>query len=134
MNTQKLIYPLFVVAISFLAGCVGEWQNPNNSVAAQELKIRNLLIFPIMYDSAGVILEGKIWDLDLIDDKDNTDQVYSKFKLADKDGNYVYVTSADTSTLLQEGEMVKVIGIHRLLHDRDVNEIANLIEAKKIVP
>lgn len=133
MNTKKIIFPLLVVAISFLAGCIGQWQNPNAAIPAQEIKISNLLIFPTAYDRAGVILEGKVWDLDFVEDKDNPDEVYSNFKLADKDGNYVIVRSLGMTTLLQEGAMIKVIGLHRVIYDEDTRIVSNLVEAKQII-
>ncbi len=133
MKTQKIIFPLLILAISFLAGCIGQWQNPNAAIPAQEIEISNLLIFPTAYDRAGVILEGKVWDLDFVEDKDNPDEVYSEFKLADKDGNYVIVRSPGMTTLLQEGAMIKVIGLHRVIYDVDTRIVSNLVEAKQII-
>ncbi|NIV43142.1 MAG: hypothetical protein GWN11_03540 [Candidatus Dadabacteria bacterium] len=134
MRTSYITLPVLIIAISFLAGCSGKWQNPNDSVAAQELKIRNLLITPTIYDHAGVILEGKVWDLDFIEDPENADNVYSMFKLADKDGNYVNVTSEGMTTLLQEGERIKVIGIHRVLYSEETRLVSYLVDAKQILP
>jgi hypothetical protein len=133
MKTQNIIFPLLILAISFLAGCIGQWQNPNAAIPAQEIEISNLLIFPTAYDRAGVILEGKVWDLDFVEDKDNPDEVYSEFKLADKDGNYVIVRSPGMTTLLQEGAMIKVIGLHRVIYDEDTRIVSNLVEAKQII-
>lgn len=133
MKTQNIIFPLLILAISFLAGCIGQWQNPNAAIPAQEIKISNLLIFPTIYDSAGVILEGKVWDLDFVEDKDNPDEVYSTFKLADKDGNYVIVRSPGMTTLLVEGSMIKVIGLHKIIYDKDSRLISYHVEAKQII-
>ncbi|TDI98079.1 MAG: hypothetical protein E2O67_00420 [Deltaproteobacteria bacterium] len=133
MKTQNIIFPLLILAISFLAGCIGQWQNPNAAIPAQEIEIRNLLVMPTIYDNAGVILEGKVWDLDFVEDKDNPDEVYSTFKLADKDGNYVIVRSPGMTTLLQEGAMIKVIGLHKIIYDKDSRLISNHIEAKQII-
>lgn len=133
MKTQNIIFPLLILAISFLAGCIGQWQNPNAAIPAQEIEISNLLIFPTAYDRAGVILEGKVWDLDFVEDKDNPDEVYSEFKLADKDGNYVIVRSPGMTTLLQEGAMIKVIGLHRVIYNEDTRIVSNLVEAKQII-
>jgi len=133
MKTQNIIFPLLILAISFLAGCIGQWQNPNAAIPAQEIEIRNLLVMPTIYDRAGVILEGKVWDLDFVEDKDNPDEVYSTFKLADKDGNYVIVRSPGMTTLLQEGAMIKVIGLHKIIYDKDSRLISNHIEAKQII-
>jgi len=134
MKKQNILVPIFLIlAIPFLTGCVGQWQNPNDSLAAQELEIRNLLILPTVYDRAGVILKGKVWDLEFVEDADKPDGVYSKFKLADKDGNYVDVQSAGMTTLLTEGALVKVFGLHRVIHDKDTRTISYLIEAKKII-
>jgi len=133
MKTQNIIFPLLILAISFLAGCIGQWQNPNAAIPAQEIEIRNLLVMPTIYDNAGVILEGKVWDLDFVEDKDNPDKVYSTFKLADKDGNYVIVRSPGMTTLLQEGAMIKVIGLHKIIYDKHSRLISNHIEAKQII-
>ncbi len=133
MNTKKIIFPLLILAISFLAGCIGQWQNPNAAIPAQEIEIRSLLVMPTIYDSAGVILEGKVWDLDFIEDKDNPDEVYSTFKLADEDGNYVIVRSPGMTTLLQEGAMIKVIGLHKIIYDKDSRLISYHVEAKQII-
>lgn len=133
MKTQNIIFPLLILAISFLAGCIGQWQNPNAAIPAQEIEIRNLLVMPTIYENAGVILEGKVWDLDFVEDKDNPDEVYSTFKLADKDGNYVIVRSPGMTTLLQEGAMIKVIGLHKIIYDKDSRLISNHIEAKQII-
>lgn len=133
MKTQNIIFPLLILAISFLAACMGQWQNPNAAIPAQEIEIRNLLVMPTIYDNAGVILEGKVWDLDFVEDKDNPDEVYSTFKLADKDGNYVIVRSPGMTTLLQEGAMIKVIGLHKIIYDKDSRLISNHIEAKQII-
>ncbi len=133
MKTQNIIFPLLILAISFLTGCIGQWQNPNASMPAQELKIRNLLVMQIGYESAGVILKGKVWDLDFVEDKDNPDEVYSTFKLADKDGNYVIVRSPGMTTLLVEGAMIKVIGLHRTIYDKDSRLISSHVEAKQII-
>ena len=133
MKTQNIIFPLLILAISFLTGCIGQWQNPNASMPAQELKIRNLLVMQIGYESAGVILKGKVWDLDFVEDKNNPDEVYSTFKLADKDGNYVIVRSPGMTTLLVEGAMIKVIGLHRTIYDKDSRLISSHVEAKQII-
>jgi len=133
MKTQNVIFPLLILAISFLAGCIGQWQNPNAAIPAQEIEIRNLLVMPTIYDRAGVILEGKVWDLDFVEDKDNPDEVYSTFKLADKDGNYVIVRSPGMTTLLQEGAIIKVIGLHKIIYDKDSRLISNHIEATQII-
>ncbi len=133
MKTQNIIFPLLILAIYFLTGCIGQWQNPNASMPAQELKIRNLLVMQIGYESAGVILKGKVWDLDFVEDKDNPDEVYSTFKLADKDGNYVIVRSPGMTTLLVEGAMIKVIGLHRTIYDKDSRLISSHVEAKQII-
>ena len=133
MKTQNIIFPLLILAISFLAGCIGQWQNPNVAIPSQEIKIRNLLVLPIGYDRAGVILKGKVWDLDFVEDKDNPDEVYSTFKLADKNGNYVIVRSPGMTTLLVEGAMIKVIGLHRTIYDKDSRLISSHVEAKQII-
>lgn len=132
MNTNKIFITAILTVLALMTSCIGKWQNPNDTIAAEELNIRDLLIIPTIYDSAGVILEGKIWDLEFINDEKNPDKVYSMFKLADKDGNFVYVTSADPSAPLANGNKVKVLGIHRMLPGNDANLVTYLIEAKRV--
>ncbi len=134
MNKRLSIILYLTFGASLLAGCASHWENPNESVAAQKLKIRNLLITPTMYDHAGVILEGMVWDLEHIDDPDTPDQVYAMFKLADKDGNYVNVKSPGMKPLLKEGERIKIKGIHRVIFEEETRMINYHVDAKQILP
>ncbi|NIP37766.1 MAG: hypothetical protein GWO07_01765 [Candidatus Dadabacteria bacterium] len=134
MKRTNITILILIFAISFAAGCAGPWKSPNESIAAQELKIRNLLITPTIYDHAGVILEGKVWDLEFIEDKEDPDTMHSVFKLADRDGNYVNVTSDYMTTLLKEGEIVKITGMHTVIFDKESRMVTYHVQASKITP
>jgi hypothetical protein len=122
---------LLVIASSFF-GCAHEWQNPNTSLPAKEVKIKSILINPIAYDSAGVIVEGKVWDLrlDTVSEKD-VQIPYTGFKLADEDGNFVNVFALGDIPVV-EGDLVKVVGVYRREYNTEGYKFINEIEAKRV--
>jgi len=122
---------LILFLIVFL-GCATEWQNPNTSLPARELNILAILANPVVYDSAGVIVEGKVWDLRFgsLNEKD-TEIPYTHFKLADRDGNFVNVFAVG-DVPVTEGDIVKVLGIYRREYKTENYSFINEIEAKKI--
>jgi hypothetical protein len=129
---QKVLLFIFpIIFISFL-GCTKEWQNPNTALPAKELEIRSILAHPNIYDSAGVIVEGKVWDLtfNILKEK-GTETPYTSFKLADKDGNYVNVFALGHIPI-SEGGIVKVVGIYRREFKTEGYSFVNEIEAKRI--
>ncbi len=129
MKGKSLIYSIILLA--FL-GCAREWQNPNTSLPSREVNITNILINPTFYDSSGVKVEGKIWDLvfDTFKEKDK-ESPYTNFKLADKDGNFVNVFALGHLPLA-EGGFVKVVGIYRRELSTDSYKFNNAIEAKRV--
>jgi uncharacterized membrane protein len=125
---------LFIFAMGFLAflGCAHEWQNPNTALPSKELSIDALLINPIVYDSAGVIIEGKVWDLAFKSLKEKDIEIpYTSFKLADQDGNFVNVFALGDIPVA-EGDIVKVVGIYRREYNTENYSFLNEIEAKRI--
>lgn len=123
---------LLILFLSVFLGCAREWQNPNTSLPARELKILTILANPIVYDSAGVIVEGKVWDLrfDTLREKD-VEIPYTHFKLADRDGNFVNVFALGDIPVT-EGDTVKVLGVYRREYKTESYSFINEIEAKKI--
>ncbi len=126
----------FVCHILFLIflGCAGEWQNPDITIPAKKIDIISLLINPLIYDSSGVIVEGKVWDLEF-DTLENNDKdkesPYTNFKLADRDGNFVNVFALGHQPIA-EGDYVKVVGTYRRELETENYDFINEIEAKQI--
>ena len=127
---------LFIFIPAVLISCNKQWQDPNTAVPYTHTTIREILIAPIGYDSAGVSVEGMVWDLnyDLLVEHEK-EIPYTSFKIADSDGNYVNVFAEGNYPLI-DGDQVKVIGVYRrdlITESRNyINEIdANSIEVGK---
>ncbi|MER3447607.1 MAG: hypothetical protein C4291_12580 [Candidatus Dadabacteria bacterium] len=131
MRSKYFVYSMLFLIFS---GCAGEWQNPNTTTPAKKMDITTILINPIIYDSAGVIVEGRVWDLVFStlgeDDKDKGSP-YTNFKLADKDGNFVNVFALGHLPIA-EGDIVEVIGIYRRALNISNYRFINEIEAKRV--
>ena len=127
-------YFVSLILFLFFLGCAGEWQNPNTTTPAKKIDITTILINPIAYDSAGVIVEGRVWDLVFNtlekNDKDKGSP-YTNFKLADKDGNFVNVLALGHLPIA-EGDIVKVVGIYRRNISTENYKFLNEIEAKRV--
>jgi hypothetical protein len=124
---------LLMLSFMYIAalGCTREWKNPNTVLPATEVKIERIIVNPTAYDSAGVIVEGKVWDLKFDELEQKTDIPYTSFKLADKDGNYINVF-ASGHLLISEGDMVEVTGIYRRELQTESYKFNNEIEAKTV--
>jgi len=98
------------------------------------MDITTILINPVIYDSAGVIVEGRVWDLvfNTLEkgDKDKGSP-YTNFKLADKDGNFVNVFALGHLPIT-EGDVVRVVGIYRRELSTENYRFLNEIEAKQV--
>lgn len=115
-------------------GCAGEWQNPNTTTPSKKMDITSILINPTTYDGAGVIVEGMVWDLVFnTPEKDTKDKgsPYTNFKLSDKEGNFVNVFALGQLPI-EEGDIVKVVGIYRRNLSTENYRFFNEIEAKRI--
>ena len=125
---------ILFIAIYFLTlSCTTVWHDPDTSIPSKQLDITAILVTPTIYDGAGVEIEGKVWDLYMEHNQNSQyKDLYSFFKLADEDGNYVNVKSSSSLPLVTEGEIIKVVGIHRLIHDPKTNKVENLVEAYNI--
>jgi hypothetical protein len=129
---EKAFLLIFTMIFMIFPGCAREWQNPNTALASKELTIDAILINPIIYDSAGVIVEGKVWDLAFKSLKERDIEIpYTSFKLADQDGNFVNVFALGDIPVA-EGDMVKVVGIYRREYKTESYSFLNEIEAKRI--
>jgi len=112
--------------------CAKQWQDPNTAVPYTKITIREILIAPIGYDSAGVSVEGMVWDLnyDLLVD-DEKEIPFTRFKIADPDGNYINVF-AEGNYPLTDGDQVKVTGVYRRESITKYHDFINEIEANNI--
>ncbi len=113
-------------------GCAREWQNPNTTIPAKQVDIAAILENPIAFDSAGVIVEGKVWDL-VFDkfEREDKETPFTEFKLADQDGNFVKVFRLGHIPIA-EGDIVEVIGIYRRELGKERIYFANEIEAIRV--
>lgn len=113
-------------------GCAREWQNPNTTIPAKQVDIAAILENPIAFDSAGVIVEGKVWDL-VFDkfEREDKETPFTEFKLADQDGNFVKVFVLGNIPIA-EGDIVEVMGIYRRELGKERIYFANEIEAIRV--
>lgn len=127
-------YFVYLILFLFFPGCAGQWQDPDITIPAKKIDITSILINPIIYDSSGVIVEGKVWDLEF-DTLENNDKdkgsPYTNFKLADRDGNFINVFALGHLPIV-EGDFVKVVGIYRRKLETENYDFINEIEAKQI--
>ena len=113
-------------------GCAREWQNPNTTIPAKQVDIAAILENPIAFDSAGVIVEGKVWDL-VFDkfEREGKETPFTEFKLADQDGNFVKIFVLGHIPIA-EGDIVEVMGIYRKELGKERIYFANEIEAIRV--
>jgi hypothetical protein len=129
--TVKALLALASVAI-ILLGCAHEWKDPNTTIPARKVDITSILTYSIVYDSAGVIVEGKVWDLmfDKIQEEDR-EIPFTEFKLADQDGYFINVFSPGHIPIA-EGDFVQVTGIYRRELSKEKHYYINEIEAIRV--
>src|SRR3989337_2526243 len=113
-------------------GCAREWQDPNTTIPAKKVDIAAILENPIAFDSAGVIVEGKIWDL-VFDkfEREDKETPFTDVKLADQDGNFVNIFVLGHIPIA-EGDIVEVMGIYRRELGKERIYFANEIEAIRV--
>jgi len=130
--TKIFSFYLFIIISTVLMSCAKQWQDPNTAVPYTKITIREILIAPIGYDSAGVSVEGMVWDLnyDLLVD-DEKEIPFTRFKIADPDGNYINVF-AEGNYPLTDGDQVKVTGVYRRESITKYHDFINEIEANNI--
>lgn len=131
MNRKSYLLLLIIVPAALIS-CAKPWQDPDNSVPYTQTTIREILIAPIGYDSAGVSVEGMVWDLnyDLLSEGE-MEIPFTNFKLADRDGNYISIFARGNYPLT-DGDFVKVTGVYRRGLATEHHKYTNEIEAKTI--
>ena len=130
MKREALLLISSILLVSL--GCAREWQNPNTTIPAKQVHIAAILENPIAFDSAGVIVEGKVWDL-VFDkfEREDKETPFTEFKLADQDGNFVKVFVLGHIPIA-EGDIVEVVGIYRRELGKERIYFANEIEAIRV--
>ena len=135
MKRKLFLYMTFFSLIFTLASCSRTWQDPDTSLAAQNISIANLITNRQAYASAGVSIIGKVWNLEtnLTTDKNENgvNETYTTFMLADRAGTSVDVY-ASGDVAIQEGDFVRVVGIYRKEFQRSGDYFLNVVDAVRI--
>lgn len=118
---------LFIIISLALVGCYSGWKDPETSLPAKKVSIRSLLSTPAVYDNRGVIVEGKVWDLEYL----NLDYTVAKFKLADKSGNHIGVISKEVLKI-GNGDIIEVRGIFERNFDSEKNRYESFVNSMSI--
>jgi len=129
---MKILIPLFITLL-FLISCNRTWQDPNKTLPAARISIVSLISVPTVYDGAGVVVKGMVWDVvhdELVYLNDGFVETlnFSVFKLSDKNGNYVNIYTEDTIGI-NEGDIVEVVGIYRREFIAEKRNYINEVEA-----
>ena len=132
---MKILLPV-IISLLFVISCNRTWQNPNTTLPAAKISIASLISVPTVYDGAGVVVKGMVWDVvndELVYLKDGYVETlnFSLFKLSDKKGNFVNVYTEDIDSI-SEGDLVEVVGIYRREFLSDKRTYINEVEAKNI--
>mgnify|MGYP001818568758 CR=1 FL=1 len=118
---------LILLSLFFVIGCSGNYKDPDLALPAKKVQIRSLLSHPSIFDERGVIVKGKVWDLEYV----NLEFTMAKFKLADKSGNHVDVYSKELIKVVN-GNLVEVRGIFERNFDLESNMYEAKINSKEI--
>ena len=133
---KKLLIVLFFSLIAVFS-CNRSWKDPNTTIPSAKISIATILAAPNVYDGAGVVVKGMVWDIvedDLIYSVDGYIETlnFYIFKLSDKNGNYIYIYTEDLNNI-KEGDIVEVTGIYRRDYISELRKFNNEIESINIV-
>ena len=125
---------LFAILIT-ISSCSRNWQDPDTSIPSQSISIADLITNRQAYDSAGVSLIGKVWNLEIAtvpgSTPDAPEETYTTFILADRMGTGIDVY-APGEVPLQEGDFVRVVGIFRKEFQPTGDYFSNTVDAVRI--
>jgi len=131
------LYVFIFIAAFFLTltSCTHQWQDPDTSLPTQSISISNLVSSRDAYDSSGVSLIGKVWNLKVGSTKSQNDndmeETYTTFILADRRGTGVDVY-APGEVPIAEGDFVRVVGIYRKEFQNTGDYFLNVVDAVRI--
>ena len=115
--------------------CAGDWKDPDTSIPSQSISIADLITNRQAYDSAGVSLIGKVWNLEFgttpSKSQDGVEETYTTFVLADRKGTGIDVY-APGEVPIQEGDFVRVVGIYRKEFQPTGDYFLNVVDAIRI--
>ncbi len=141
MNTQLLMknYICYILVFSAIiitiSSCSRNWQDPDTSIPSQSISIADLITSRQAYDSAGVSLIGKVWNLEVVtvpsSSPEEPQESYTTFILADRLGTGVDVY-APGEVPIQEGDFVRVVGIFRKEFQPTGDYFSNVVDAVRI--
>lgn len=136
MKRKLFLFAAFFSLMFTLVSCQNRnWQDPDTSLATQSVSIANLISNRMAYDSAGVSLIGKVWNLETNKTTSVNDQgvpaTYTTFMLADRTGTSVDVYAKGDVPIL-EGDFVRVIGIYRKEFQPSGDYFLNVVDAVRI--
>ena len=116
-----------------LSACTREWKDPDTSIASQSISISDLIVNRQAYDSAGVTLIGKVWNLQVnnISEENGIEETNTTFILADRMGTGIDVY-APGNVPIQEGDFVRVVGIYRKEFQQTGDYFLNVVDAIRI--
>ena len=132
---KKYYYFVFFALIFTIASCAGDWKDPDTSIPTQSISIADLITNRQAYDSAGVSLIGKVWNLEVAtapsSTPDGPEEKYTTFILADRLGTGIDVY-APGEVPIQEGDFVRVVGIYRKQFQQTGDYFSNVVDAVRI--
>jgi len=134
---QRNIYIIVAVysLLFTLTACKREWKDPDTSIATQNISIASLISNGDAFESAGVTLIGKVWNLKVGSTEsrkeDGIEEIYTTFILADRMGTGVDVY-APGEIPIEEGAFVRVVGIYRKEYQRTGTYFLNVVDAVRI--
>jgi len=135
MKSNLYIFISIVALVFTLTACRHQWKDPDTSLATQSVSIANLISSRDAYDSSGVSLIGKVWNLKVGSTKSQNDNVmeetYTTFILADRIGTGVDVY-ASGEVPIAEGDFVRVVGIYRKEFQNTGDYFSNVVDAIRI--
>jgi len=135
MKSNLYIFISIVALIFTVTACRHQWQDPDTSIASQNLSIANLITNRDAYDSSGVSLIGKVWNLKVgsteSQNEEGMKKTYTTFILADRRGTGVDVY-VPGEVPLQEGDFVRVVGIYRKELQSTGDYFSNVVDAVRI--
>ena len=135
MNRNIYIVILLFVLIPMFFSCAGEWKDPDTSLPSRSISIADLIANRQAYDSAGVSLIGKVWNLEVgtaqTKSQDGIEDTYTTFILADRKGVGVDIY-APGEVPIQEGDFVRVVGIFRKEFQPTGDYFLNVVDAVRI--